>query len=94
MPRPTAELSAVPIAWQTILGGGHWTSEAWGEYLATGETESEIAEIRRCTHTGRPLGSEDFVHSLEHSMNRRLAPLKGGRPKRSVVDANQGKLDL
>ena len=74
--------------------GAHWTSEAWGEYLATGETESEIAEIRRCTHTGRPLGSEDFVHSLEHSMNRRLAPLKGGRPKRLVVDANQGELDL
>ena len=39
-----------------------------------------LAEIRRCTHTGRPLGSTEFVQALEGSTKRRLAPQKGGAP--------------
>ena len=35
-----------------------------------GEIESRLAAIRQCTHTGRPLGSEEFVQALEESMKR------------------------
>ncbi len=70
-----------------------WTADDWQAYLASAAAESEIAEIRRCTHTGRPLGTEQFVHSLELSSKRRLAPQKGGRPKKTVTDANQKILE-
>jgi hypothetical protein len=57
-----------------------WSTGSWREYLAAGETEEEIAAIRQCTHTGRPLGTPEFLHSLEQATLRRLAPQKGGRP--------------
>jgi putative transposase len=41
-----------------------WNSETWREYLAAGEKEPEIAAIRQCTHSGRPLGSKEFVQSV------------------------------
>ena len=40
------------VPWQD-----HWSEEAWREYLTVGEKESELAAIRRCTYTGRPLGT-------------------------------------
>ncbi len=69
-----------------------WTASAWRQYLAAGETESKLTEIRRCTHTGRPLGSAEFVEALEGTMKRRLAPQKGGRPPKAGLDARQGEL--
>jgi putative transposase len=70
----------------------HWTGSAWRQYLAAGERESKLTEIRRCTHTGRPLGSAEFVQALERSMKRRLAPQKGGRPPTTCLDARQCEL--
>jgi hypothetical protein len=69
----------------------HWTTASWREYLAAGETETELASIRQCTHTGRPLGTQEFVHALEESMDRRLVPQKGGRPAkpRARIQDNQ-----
>ena len=49
--------------------------------------ESKLTEIRRCTHTGRPLGSAEFVQALEGSMKRRLAP----RAVRNVFLCPAGK---
>jgi hypothetical protein len=69
-----------------------WTASAWRQYLAAGEMESKLKEIRRCTHTGRPLGSAEFVQALERSMKRRLAPQKGGRPPKAGLDARQSEL--
>ena len=69
-----------------------WTASAWRQYLAAGETESKLTEIRRCTHTGRPLGSAEFVQALEGTMKRRLAPQKGGRPPKAGLDARQSEL--
>ena len=62
-----------------------WSSDSWQEYLAAGATDAEVAELRQCTHTGRPLGTREFVHSLEQVTQRRLAPQKGGR-YRSALD--------
>ncbi|HET6215481.1 MAG TPA: transposase [Acidobacteriaceae bacterium] len=61
----------------------NWTASAWRHYLAAGEMESKLAEIPRCTPTGRPLGSTEFVQALERAMKRRLAPQKGGRPPKT-----------
>ncbi len=44
------------VPWQD-----HWSEEAWREYLTGGEKESELAVIRRCTYTGRPLGTAEFI---------------------------------
>jgi putative transposase len=57
-----------------------WSTQTWREYLATGGTEPEVAAIRQCTHSGRPLGTPEFVHALEQTTLRRLVPQKGGRP--------------
>ena len=52
--------------------------------FARGESEAAVAALRRFTHTGRPLGSKDFVGGLEKSTRRHLAPRPGGRPRKSV----------
>jgi putative transposase len=70
----------------------HWTASAWRQYLAAGEIDSRLAAIRQCTHTGRPLGSEEFVQALEVSMQRRLTPQKRGRPPKPCLDARQSEL--
>jgi putative transposase len=70
----------------------NWTANTWQQYLAAGQMESKLTEIRRCTHTGRPLGSAEFVQALEGSMKRRLAPRKGGRPPKAGLDARQSEL--
>ena len=69
-----------------------WDVSSWREYLAAGETESERMAVRQCTHTGRPLGTEEFVHELEEATKRLLAPRKGGRPAKPVNDERQGEL--
>jgi putative transposase len=52
--------------------GRHWTAGTWREYLAEGELESKLAVIRQRTHTGRPLGSAEFVQDLEKATQRQL----------------------
>jgi putative transposase len=69
-----------------------WGVSAWDEYLRQGGGESELSRIRQCTHTGRPLGSADFVKELERSTQRRLAPRKGGRPPQPAIDQQQSEL--
>jgi len=77
---------------RTELWESHWMNSSWCKYLAAGETETELASIRRCTHTGRPLGTQQFVHALEDAMERRLVPQKGGRPAKPRPDARQADL--
>lgn len=60
-----------------------WNACGWRQYLEAGTEESQMAAVRACTHTGRPLGSDEFVRELERRTNRPLAPRKGGRPARS-----------
>ncbi len=60
---------------------GLWSPAGWKEYLSAASEEENI-EIRRCTHTGRPLGAADFVNALEKELNRALVARRGGcRPK-------------
>lgn len=66
-----------------------WTTAEWVEYLASGESSADIGALRQCTHTGRPLGTPEFVAQLEQETLRSLAPRKGGRPKRPSADSRQ-----
>jgi plasmid stabilization system protein ParE len=53
------------------------------------ESEMKLGEIRRSTHTGRPLGTPAFVRALEHATQRRLAPEKRGRPRKTIANSQQ-----
>ena len=66
-----------------------WTMAEWVRFLAGGESGAEVLELRRCTHTGRPLGAAEFVSRLEKMMQRPLAPRKAGRRKSADTDAAQ-----
>jgi putative transposase len=64
-----------------------WDVPAWRKYLAAGETEDEIAALRPCRHTGRLLGTPEFIKSLEQATRRQLVPQKGGRPGKQPAAA-------
>lgn len=67
-----------------------WNTSTWREYLKAGTSDSEIMAVRRSTHTGRPLGTGEFVRELEEATRRTLAPRKGGRTAKPD-DARQGE---
>ena len=50
----------------------------WGEFLAGGMTEEEAGLLRRHERTGRPLGGESFLLSLEALLGRLLHSHKRG----------------
>jgi putative transposase len=70
-----------------------WDSTGWSEYLFGDGDAAEVEAIRRCTHTGRPLGTPEFVGALEQ-VGRRLGPEKGGRPPKASPDPRQEDLVL
>jgi putative transposase len=71
-----------------------WDVSSWREYLLAGETEEELLSVRQSTHTGRPLGSQEFVWELEKATERKLAPRKGGRPARQTDDERQSEFSF
>jgi putative transposase len=62
-----------------------WTPEAWRDFLTRPDGATADDAIRRFTHTGRPLGSAEFVRKLERAAGRPLGVQKGGRPKGRVI---------
>jgi|SRR5581483_10377515 len=71
-----------------------WTAAEWGKFLAAAESLVEVCELRRSTHTGRPLGTAEFVAALEQSTSRHLSLRKAGRKKKSADEASQLKVSL
>ena len=67
-----------------------WTMAEWREYLADGESSADAKALRQYTHTGRPLGSAEFVADLERSTLRALIPRRAGRPKKGSEESKQG----
>ena len=76
------------------LWQSHWSAETWRIFLSAKEDASALAAIRLSTHTGRPLGTAEFVHALERSTQRPLSPQKRGRRPRAVADPRQIVLSL
>jgi len=70
-----------------VLGSASWliTSErsAYAEFVRAGDDEMDEA-IRKATSTGRPLGSEKFIETLEFQKKRPLKPKKLGRPRKET----------
>ena len=66
-----------------------WTVDEWRSFLAQAESATELAALRRFTHSGRPLGSPAFVRDLEELMLRPLAARKRGRPTKAATDLRQ-----
>jgi putative transposase len=69
-----------------------WTHTTWREYLTAGETEARLAVIRQRTHTGRPLGTQEFIQDLEKMTQRRIALQKRGPREKIVTDRRQASL--
>jgi putative transposase len=69
-----------------------WTPTTWREYLRAGETEARLAVIRQRTHTGRPLGTQEFIQDLEKMTQRRIALQKRGPREKIATDRRQGEL--
>jgi putative transposase len=72
-----------------------WGSEEWRQFLGYSPNDApDAALLRRSTHSGRPLGSADFVRGIERETGRSLTPGRGGRPKRAPVETAQECLPL
>jgi putative transposase len=58
-----------PDVWNAMLDmqpwQKRWTLARWSEYLAAGVSPTEVNGPRRCTHTGRPLGTAEFMSPLQ-----------------------------
>ena len=59
-----------------LLWRRSWTETSWDQFLRAGENPADVTELRRCTFSGRPMGSSAFIDELEHKTGRRLAPTK------------------
>ena len=59
-----------------------WSEITWRKFLDEGESEADLRVLRRCTQTGRPLGPEQFIRTLEERTDRRLTPRRPGRPRK------------
>jgi len=53
------------------------------DFLHSTPKDEEIEEIRYCTRTGRPFGSEIFVRTIGQRLNRNLMKQPRGRPRKS-----------
>jgi len=91
-----AHCAAVPDSGCLVmqLWQSRWDSASWRAFLEVKESASELAAIRLSTHTGRPLGTAEFVRALERSTQRPLAPQKRGPPPRPIADPRQSVLSL
>ena len=103
-----AKLVSSPQAYRWSSTGAHLTGKAdvlvkvaplldrfgnWREFLSTGLDEEAATLLRRHEHTGRPLGSPEFVARLEKLLNRALAPCKPGRKAKPKRKAQSPRVD-
>jgi len=97
-PWSSASMHCGTTASDTCLTGELWQSRwavsSWREYLAEGEIESKLAAIRQCTHTGRPLGTAEFIRGLEKTAKRSLTSQRRGRRESIVIDRSQSELQF
>jgi len=48
----------------SLIGYCLWNHSSWRAYLGQG-SDADTAAIRRSTHTGKPLGTPEFIEALE-----------------------------
>ena len=91
-----AGLVADPYAWRWSSAGSHLEGKddilvkvapllervgEWRDFLAAVD-EADAEKIRRHERTGRALGNDAFLDSLEKSLKRTVRPQKAGRKKK------------
>lgn len=54
---------------------------SWKKYLGSTDEAKFLCTIRQNTRSGRPLGKEDFVRTLEENFGKTLSALPMGRPR-------------
>ncbi len=54
----------------------------WEDFLKAGLEKPVYETLRRHERTGRPLGSRDFLETLERKLTRCLTPARPGRPRK------------
>ena len=69
-----------------------WSVCEWRTFLAAAEADSDLTAIRNCTYTGRPLGTTEFIRSLERETNRSLTVQKRGRPRKTAINERQSTI--
>jgi len=57
-------------------------NKPWEMFLVSDTQEQEIALLRKHERTGRPLGGDSFIESLERLLDRDLKPQKPGPKKK------------
>ena len=88
-----AGLVSAPDQWRWISARAHLTGQDdglvkaqsvvdyvsdWKRYLALDVSEEDLLRFGRHTRTGRPLGSDTFIASIEERLNRFLRKRKPG----------------
>ena len=66
--------------WEELIG--RWDPAEWRDMLRCGVSDGESESLRRATLTGEPMGSREFVTSLERRTGRRLRVFGRGRPRK------------
>jgi putative transposase len=68
-----------------LLGMDAWREmmdeESWRTMLAQAPGKAEMSRLRECTQRGWPLAKDSFLSKVEKRLNRRLRPLRIGRPE-------------
>jgi len=59
----------------------------WADYLHDPDDEEFLATVRKLGRTGRPLGSEGFIKTLELLTGRALAPRTRGKARTALFPA-------
>jgi putative transposase len=54
----------------------------WPSYVSSPENMQELAALRRVTGTGRPVGEDSFIDTLESASGRRIRRRLRGRRKK------------
>ena len=67
-------------------------SAEWRLILQKREDDDFLTAIRNRTSTGRPLATDSTLSKLEALLNKRLRPLRGGRPPQRAGGERQGQL--
>lgn len=62
-------------------------SRPWEVFLADDVQDHEIELFRKHERTGRPMGNESFIETLEEKLARKLKPEKPGPKKKENQDA-------
>jgi hypothetical protein len=82
------------VSLDTRLWEQSWTAGDWRSCLAAGTSPAEAEAIRESTHTGRPLGTPEFIPRKEPDSGRPLVAQKGGRPRKAASDSRQSTLNF